>query len=149
MSENNRHSTQEKGGEIAMFDSFMKIFGFYRVKGESMPVDDNGEFFVKPKVEIRDDYGILRKHLMEAYNQASEGKGKTRHVNNGQTFEQQDICEIGRRLGSYDFELGQAVKKILEAKRIHKLHGPAAAKAELHGAMNYLAGACVLIDEQG
>lgn len=93
------------------------------------------------------EYMALEEHLGEAYNQASAGKGKERHGSMGVFFEDQVICSIGRMLGSVDFELGQAIKKITESKEILKRYGGGKAKAELYGAMNYLAGACILIDE--
>ena len=57
------------------------------------------------------------------------------------------ICAIGRELGSYDYEIGQAIKKAFEAKRIHKIYGKEKAVAELYGAINYLCAACMLIEE--
>ena len=93
------------------------------------------------------EYQALEDHLLEAYSQASTGKGKERHGSTGAFFEDQVICSIGRMLGSVDFELGQAIKKISESKEILKRYGKERAKAELYGAMVYLVGACVLIDE--
>ena len=97
--------------------------------------------------EIPSGYEVLRHHLDLSFDQAARGKGKIRHAQHTQPFDEQPICSIGRMLGSYDFELGQAIKKIVEAKRIHKLNGPAQAKAELYGAINYLGAACVILDE--
>jgi hypothetical protein len=87
------------------------------------------------------EYAKLELVLAEALLQASVGKGHKRH-SSGESFEDQPICEISRRLG-LAFPLGQAVKKIYESKRLsHKQ-----AKHELLGAINYLAAAIILIDE--
>ena len=77
-------------------------------------------------------YFELERILKLALEQASEGKGSERHAN-GEDFEKQKICEISRRLGSNDYNLGQAVKKIYESKRLPKER----AIAELLGAINY------------
>lgn len=90
-------------------------------------------------------YHLLLKVLIDAYHQASQGKGKERHAC-GQPFERQIICEIGRRVG-LGYELGQAIKKAIESEVLLKIKGPEAARAELLGAINYLAAAVILIDE--
>lgn len=93
------------------------------------------------------EYKLLHKHLLGAWKQATIGKGKDRHANNGQPYENQDICELNRRLGSYDGCLYQAMKKCVESKRIHTQISKDAAIQELYGAINYLCAACILIDE--
>jgi hypothetical protein len=52
------------------------------------------------------------------------------------------MLEIGRMVG-HGFCLGQAIKKAQEASRME----PDAAKRELLGAINYLAGAYLLLEE--
>lgn len=89
-------------------------------------------------------YAALRRVYKAAVEQASAGKGKERHAQDGEAFEDQQIMEIGRRLGSNHFELGQAVKKAYESARLPRDR----AKAELLGAMNYLAAAYLLLDEK-
>jgi hypothetical protein len=93
-------------------------------------------------------YAGLAKHLRGAYDQASKGKGKERHASEGQPFEQQVIVMIGMMLDSFDYELGQAIKKTIEAKRLYQIKGPEYAIQELYGAINYLAGACRVIELQ-
>lgn len=94
-------------------------------------------------VELNPKYDSLYKVLLSAYNQASNGKGKERHqLNNEECFENQKICEIARRL-STDYNLGQAVKKIYESKRLEGDRGI----AELYGAINYIAAAIIVLDE--
>ena len=94
-------------------------------------------------VELDPKYDSLYKVLLSAYNQASNGKGKERHqLNNDEPFENQKICEIARRL-SVDYNLGQAVKKIYESKRLADQRDI----AELYGAINYIAAAIIVKQE--
>ena len=94
-------------------------------------------------VELNPKYDSLYKVLLSAYNQASNGKGKERHqLNNDEPFENQKICEIARRL-SVDYNLGQAVKKIYESKRLTDQRDI----AELYGAINYIAAAIIVKQE--
>lgn len=87
-----------------------------------------------------DGYDSLRHVLALALEQASVGKGKERHAN-GKAFDRQPIMEIGRMVGS-GYPLGQAMKKAQESTRLP----PDRAKAELLGAINYLAAAYLLLD---
>lgn len=81
-----------------------------------------------------------------AFQQLSAGKGKERHAEVDELFENQIICDVNRRLGG-DVENGalfQAVKKIYESKRLpteRAIH-------ELEGAVNYVLAAIVLKKEQ-
>ncbi len=94
-----------------------------------------------------DGYDSLRGVLADAVHQASVGKGKERHAEDSEPFELQKIVEIGRRLGSNHFELGQAIKKGYESARMK----PGAARRELLGAINYLAAAILIlpVDTEG
>ena len=95
-------------------------------------------------VELNSKYNTLYKVLLSAYNQASNGKGKERHqLNDDEPFEKQKICEIARRL-STDYNLGQAVKKIYESKRLTDGRDI----AELYGAINYIAAAIIVKQEK-
>lgn len=89
-----------------------------------------------------EQYKALRSVLECAFEQASNGKGKERHADNVEYFQNQQICEIGRRLeGNLAAgPLFQAVKKIYESGRLDK-NG---AIAELLGAINYIAAAIIL-----
>ena len=82
-------------------------------------------------------YESLGNILIEAFNQASEGKGKERHANE-LNFEQQPIIWIGRNFKS--FTLGQAVKKCHESQKMEK----DAAIRELYGAINYIAAEIII-----
>jgi hypothetical protein len=91
-------------------------------------------------------YEKLDKVLADAYQQASDGKGKERHAG-GKPFDRQPIMEIGRMVGP-GFGLGQAMKKAQEAARMIDRGNPMHARHELLGAINYLASVVILIDEQ-
>jgi len=93
---------------------------------------------------IPDGYESLWSVLDDAVSQAAIGKGKVRHAVHGQAFEEQPICTITRDVGQ-GFPLGQARKKLTESMR---LPWPQA-RAELLGAINYLAAAVVVGDETG
>ena len=90
-------------------------------------------------IEIPKGYETLGEALAAAVEQAAAGKGAGRHSYGGELFSDQLIFEIPRRLGEGGecFCLGQAAKKIYESRRLE----PARARAELLGAINYLAAA--------
>ena len=88
------------------------------------------------------NYARLQSILIEALEQAAEGKGHERHAS-GEPFEEQPICQIARGVG-LGFPLGQAIKKIKESQR---LQGEAGVR-ELLGAIVYLAGAVIVRREQ-
>ena len=83
-----------------------------------------------------DNYAMLDCMFQEALLQASQGKGNARHAD-GQPFEEQPIMWIEKHFKS--FQLGQAVKKIHESQRLE----PDRARAELFGAMVFLAAKCI------
>lgn len=95
----------------------------------------------------KDEYAAVKRILNEALVQTSEGKGKERHAIDGQCFEDQLICDINRRLKSFDGNLYQAIKKTYESKRLYHNRGPEFAKKELLGAIIYCVSAIVLIEE--
>jgi hypothetical protein len=99
------------------------------------------DFSVEVQSAAVDHYAPLRRALDLALEQAAEGKGKERHAND-KPFDQQPMMEIGRMVG-HGFCLGQAIKKAQESSRME----PDAAKRELLGAINYLAGAYLLLEE--
>jgi hypothetical protein len=92
----------------------------------------------------KNPYKALRDVHIQAYIQASEGKGVERH-SMGESFEDQPICVLTRQLG-LGFPLGQAMKKIIESQKLAKF--PGRSKAELLGAINYLAAAIIVLEEQ-
>lgn len=94
---------------------------------------------------LRSMYAPLHGVLMKAYEQAMLGKGRERHAN-GKPFETQPMMEIGRMVG-VGYHTGQAMKKAQEAGGMVDRMQYMAAQAELLGAINYLAGAYLLIDE--
>lgn len=92
-----------------------------------------------------DPYYPLCRVLNAAYEQAANGKGKERHANN-KPFTDQPIMEIARMVGP-GYQLGQAMKKSQEAGGMIHRGQPERARAELLGAINYLAACVLLIDE--
>ncbi len=93
--------------------------------------------------ETESAYGSLKKVLDAAYDQAAHGKGKERHARQAEPFEKQKICEIARRVGT-GYCTGQAIKKTMES---HRLPYPRNL-AEIYGAINYLAGAAIVMEEE-
>lgn len=94
-------------------------------------------------IDIPEGYEALGIALGEAVAQASHGKGAERHAGSGEKFSDQLIMSIPKRLGPGGecFCLGQALKKICESRRLE----PAHARAEILGAINYLAAAWCLL----
>ena len=83
-------------------------------------------------------YQSLGNILLEAYDQAANGKGKERHAD-GQKFEEQPIIVLEKLYQSG--VLFQAAKKMHESQRLEK----DAAIRELLGAMNYLAARIIYL----
>lgn len=95
-----------------------------------------------------DGYNSLRRILEQAVEQASCGKGRERHVHKDESFEQQTICRGGRRFGPGCL-LYQAWKKTDEVPKLLTMdNGKERALQEIYGAINYLAAAAIVIEEQ-
>jgi hypothetical protein len=88
-------------------------------------------------------YEELAAVLDGALHQAQSGKGYERHAS-GEPFHEQQIVRICEDLGSTQFAIGQARKKSRESLRLPHDR----ARAELLGAINYLAAAVIVIDQQ-
>jgi hypothetical protein len=89
-------------------------------------------------------YAVLADVLQDAYDQSAHGKGKERHVKGAEhAFIDQPICALQRIYGS-GYAFGQASKKMEESIRLPK----DAARAELLGAIVYIAAAVVVLDEE-
>jgi hypothetical protein len=91
-------------------------------------------------------YASLQTILAEAYQQASQGKGRERHQRGDTPFLEQPIMTIGRVVG-HGFALGQVMKKTDEAAGMLDRGERQAARRELLGAIVYLAAAVLMIDE--
>jgi len=99
-------------------------------------------------IDIPEGYEALGLVLGEAVAQAARGKGAERHAESGEKFSDQLIMSIPKRLGPGGecFCLGQALKKICESRRLP----PDRARAEILGAINYLAASwCLLGGTEG
>lgn len=90
-------------------------------------------------------YEALAFELQSAFEQSAHGKGKERHAN-GRPFDRQPILELGRLYGP-GFSAGQAAKKTQEALGMLARGETAAALAELHGAIVYVAATAALVRE--
>lgn len=89
-------------------------------------------------------YECLADILDAALMQAAEGKGAERHAGS-RPFATQPMQEITRMVG-IGFPLGQAMKKAQEAGTMASRGQTDAARRELLGAINYLAGAVLAIN---
>lgn len=89
-------------------------------------------------------YECLADILDAALMQAAEGKGAERHAGD-RPFATQPMQEITRMVG-VGFPLGQAMKKAQEAGTMASRGQTDAARRELLGAINYLAGAVLALN---
>lgn len=97
---------------------------------------------VVAQVDVPPGYDKLFSVLVQAFDQASGGKGKERHAKTGVAFQDQPMALINKQIGSVDGFIYQAHKKSLESLRLPD----GRAQAELLGAMVYLAGAVIALD---
>jgi hypothetical protein len=79
----------------------------------------------------------------DAHNQAAHGKGKERHAND-LPFEAQRMLSICRLQGSPDGMAYQVIKKVTEGLAMPEHHRKV---AELYGAINYLAGIVIFLED--
>lgn len=94
-------------------------------------------------VKVRKGYTGLLNILVEALNQAQQGKGAERHNLGGDLpFEKQRMQSISELVGSVDGMSYQACKKITEGVNLPTLDRQV---AELLGAINYIAGMIVFL----
>lgn len=93
--------------------------------------------------KVNPQYAVLHDVLMSAFKQASEGKGKERHACS-RSFEEQPMQTISELVGSNHGLIYQAIKKAQESIRMPTNR----AVAELYGAINYLAGAIIYLENQ-
>ena len=98
-------------------------------------------------VFVAPGYDGLFNVLTRALHQAQDGKGKERHAQPGQAFEDQPIIQIGRMVGM-GFQNGQAIKKMVEAQGMLARGDYNAAEREVLGAINYLAAVVIEINQR-
>jgi hypothetical protein len=89
-------------------------------------------------------YGSLQNVLDEAFKQAAEGKGKERHANDDKYEDQ--IMFIIEKL-DLGFMRSQAIKKIIESKRLIDIGKKEQAVTDLLGAINYIAGKIIEVEK--
>jgi hypothetical protein len=115
--------------------------GYARDNGASLQGSINADV---PLPTLRDEehgYMALRTVLDDAFSQAAHGKGKERHARPDERFVDQLIIEGAKRFGIGAL-LFQAYKKSEESQRL-EYHR---ARAELLGAIVYLAAAVITLD---
>ena len=93
-----------------------------------------------PTGPIAPGYETLARILSDAFDQAAHGKGKERHAQ-AMPFDAQPMQKLVELYGP-GFALGQAAKKMQESQRLPHDR----ARAELLGAIVYVAGAVVAMD---
>lgn len=108
-------------------------------KGKKTEIHPN-QIDLLPDVE---GYGSLASVLSQALDQATIGKGKARHAQ-GQPFHKQPMQKISELLNSAEGMRYQAIKKTQESVRMND----DAAVQELLGAINYLAGTIIYIQNK-
>jgi hypothetical protein len=96
------------------------------------------------RVTVDPEYAALARVLDDALRDAQSGKGKERHAKHGESFEDQQIVQLGEWMDSTAFAIGQACKKSIESTRLPTER----AKAELRGAINYLAAAILVLERK-
>lgn len=89
-------------------------------------------------------YERLVRVFTDAHNQAAFGKGKERHAND-LPFEKQKMLSISHLLDSPDGMAYQVTKKLTEGLAMAEVHRT---KAELYGALNYLAGIVIFLEDR-
>ena len=112
--------------------------------GKKYVIVEVPEGVIKPEGTLPNQYEYrhLVHVLVQAFLQASAGKGKERHVFNDAPFREQQIFEIAEKVG-IGFCTGQAVKKLYEqhASREDKVR-------DLLGAMVYTSAAVIILQEE-
>ncbi len=89
-----------------------------------------------------DRYARLKAVFADAADQASAGKGAERHDPNAENYEDQQIVQLCEWMGSNHGDIFQACKKAIESANLPHDR----ARAELLGAINYLAAAVIVLD---
>jgi hypothetical protein len=101
---------------------------------------------IHTRLPVAPGYEQLAAVLDESLAHAQTGKGRDRHAC-GEPFHDQQIVQLGEWMGrSTHFAIGQACKKAIESTRLEA--DPLRARAELLGAINYLAAAVLVIDRR-
>lgn len=95
---------------------------------------------------MSDPFVGLRRVLTEAVDQDAGGKGVERHSDGVEAFEDQQICQLNRWIGTSAIggPVFQICKKALEASRL----SPERAIRELRGSIVYASAAIILLEEK-
>jgi len=104
-------------------------------------------FPIHAEMEQNKNYAVLRNVLNRAYEQASEGKGAERHAN-GKPFEDQPMQTLSQTLDTEAGLIFQACKKAAEGLKYKGDNAKERAIKEYLGAINYLAGAVIYLENK-
>ena len=96
---------------------------------------------------VPEEYEALWIVNQKALARVWSGKGKERHGSDGVAFTEQDICVLTREEG-WGFAIGQARKKINEAKRMFNHGDKSKAINEVLDASIYLQALALVMEEQ-
>lgn len=135
-----------QAGEVG--DDEVVATGYVPCDREGGTWKNQGSVTVDPAILPTDPvpgYARLSEVLAAAYDQAARGKGKERHANN-KPFHEQRMQEISKLQGNPYGMAFQVQKKLLEGL---EMKCPDARKRELLGAIVYLAGIVVYLDQEG
>lgn len=100
----------------------------------------------KKEVLVPEEYEALWYINNKCLDRVIHGKGKERHFD-GKPFEQQDICAITREEG-WGYPIGQARKKLNEARRMFAKGDKSRAINEVLDASIYLQALALVMEEQ-
>lgn len=145
--------THRLAGGRGVFDGVGTVLSVQppRAKFPSGIVSNQSDYWTKvgPLAVVlpEDGFERLRKVYAAAVEQTKSGKGADRH-GSGEAFEKQLIVTIGEHLGSNHFELGQAIKKLIESSRLAARGEVDKARSELLGALNYTAAAYLMLESK-
>ena len=117
--------------------------------GESVDTEQDGIDLAQPRnshnqlMRVNKGYDVLASILVEALNQAQDGKGHERHnLADDTPFERQRMQTVSELIGSVHGMTYQVCKKVTEGVNLPTLDRQV---AELLGAINYLAGMVIFL----
>lgn len=122
-----------RDGAVYMLGKLRAYMAGESAPPEKAPTTNAGPFVTRP------EYESLANVLARALSQAANGKGRERHANPGERFEDQQICTLNRWLGDSHGAVFQICKKAIESQRLDTEAGV----RELLGAIVYAAAAIV------
>lgn len=134
--------------EQKAFSEIKRYWESLRDEGEYKSPEPPSDLPCPPKTEspfsVEPGYERLAAVFQDAHDQAALGKGKDRHAN-GEPFHEQRMQKVSRTQGNAYGMAFQVQKKMLEGLEMADRE---ACRRELLGALNYLAGIVIFLDDQ-